>query len=131
MTKLDTTVVFLDKNGLWEDMERPNDISYYEVVAPAVTSRFACAPTPPRPIHPARQPPKPQAEPHPNQVGQGTFEGKYATQGKGYRHCIPRVDVSVGEKVRFAHLLGQLAVAAAKSGREAAQVRGRGRPGEG
>ena len=129
MTKLDTTVVFLDKHGLWEDMERPNDISYYEVVAPAVTRRFACAPTPPRPIHPARQPPKPQAEPHPNQVGQGTFEGKYATQGKGYRHCIPRVDVSVGEKVRFAHLLGQLAVAAAKSGREAAQVRGRVRPG--
>ena len=35
-------------------------------------------------------------------MGQGTFEGKYATQGKGYRHCIPRVDVSVGEKVRFA-----------------------------
>ena len=99
MTKLDTTVAFLDKHGLWEDMERPNDISYYEVVAPAVTRRFACAPTPPRPIHPARQPPKPQAEPHPNQVGQGTFEGKYATQGKGYRHCIPRVDVSVGEKV--------------------------------
>ena len=129
MTKLDTTVVFLDKNGLWEDMERPNDISYYEVVPPAVTRLFACAPTPPRPIHPARQPPKPQAEPHPNQVGQGTFEGKYATQGKGYRHCIPRVDVSVGEKVRFAHLLGQLAVAAAKSGREAAQVRGRVRPG--
>ena len=62
-------------------------------------------------------------------MGQGTFEGKYATQGKGYRHCIPRVDVSVGEKVRFAHLLGQLAVAAAKSGREAAQVRGRVRPG--
>ena len=32
-------------------------------------------------------------------------------------------------QVRFAHLLGQLAVAAAKSGREAAQVRGRVRPG--
>ena len=39
-------------------------------------------------------------------MGQGTFEGKYATQGKGYRHCIPRVDVSVGEKVRFVHLPG-------------------------
>jgi len=85
VTKLDTTVAFLEKNALWDDMERANDISYYE-------------------------------------VGQGTFEGKYATQKKGYRHCIPRIDVSVGEKERFAHLLGQLAVTAVKSGREAAKV---------
>jgi hypothetical protein len=85
VTKLDTTVAFLEKNALWDDMERANDISYYE-------------------------------------VGQGTFEGKYATQGKGYRHCIPRIDVSVGEKERFAHLLGQLAVTSVKSGRDAAKV---------
>ena len=57
VTKLDTTVVFLDKNGLWEDMERPNDISSYEVVAPAVTRLFRLRAHATRPIHPARQPP--------------------------------------------------------------------------
>ena len=35
VTKLDTTVAFLEKNALWDDMERANDISYYEVAAPA------------------------------------------------------------------------------------------------
>ena len=87
VTKLDTTVAFLEKSALWDDMARPNDISYYD-------------------------------------VGQGTHEGKYATQGKGYRHCIPRVDVSVGEKARFADLLTQLSVAAVKSGRDAAGATG-------
>jgi len=83
VTKLDTTVAFLEQSALWNDFDRANDISYYE-------------------------------------VGQGTQPGKYATQGKGYRHCIPRTDVSVGEKARFADLLTQLAVAAAKNGRDAA-----------
>ena len=71
MTKLDTTVAFLDKHGLWEDMERPNDISYYEVVAPAVTSRFACAPRhppdsprPPTTQTPSRTPPEPGGPGH-------------------------------------------------------------------
>jgi len=85
VTKLDTTVAFLEESAIWDDMDRANDITYYE-------------------------------------VGQGTHAGKYATQGKGYRQCIPRLLVSVGEKERFASLLGQLAVTAVKSGREAAKA---------
>ena len=38
VTKLDTTVAFLEKNALWDDMERANDISYYEVAAPTSMS---------------------------------------------------------------------------------------------
>ena len=63
VTKLDTTVAFLDKHGLWEDMERPNDISYYEVVAPAVTRLFACAPTPPARFTPPANHPNPKPNP--------------------------------------------------------------------
>ena len=110
MTKLDTTVAFLEKNALWDDMERANDISYYEVAAPASARRASAPPrlrhppthpvqlTRPAPAHPtlirrtpARPTPAheegqgPNSNPNPNrnQVGQGTFEGKYATQGKG------------------------------------------------
>ena len=56
------------------------------------------------------------------QVGKGTFEGGYTTQGKGFKHCIPRVDVSVREKHLFADMLSRLAVDALKQGRDACGV---------
>ena len=52
----------------------------------------------------------------------GTFTGGYATQGRGYKHCIPRVDVSVREKHIFSDVLTRLAVAALKRGRDASGV---------
>ena len=33
MTKLDTTVAFLEESAIWDDMDRANDITYYEVTA--------------------------------------------------------------------------------------------------
>ena len=49
MTKLDTTVAFLEESAIWDDMDRANDITYYEVAAwgrVGVRVRRAC-PDPP------------------------------------------------------------------------------------
>lgn len=46
-------------------------------------------------------------------------------QGNGYKHCIPRNGVSVGERRNFAGLLAQLAVEAAIEGRALAEQRGK------
>ena len=49
MTKLDTTVAFLEESAIWDDMDRANDITYYEVTAwgrVGVRVRRAC-PDPP------------------------------------------------------------------------------------
>jgi len=53
------------------------------------------------------------------EVGGGTHARGYAIQSRGYKHCVPRRLVSPGEKSEFSQLLMQLAVAAARQGRDA------------
>lgn len=98
-TGLNTSVSFLDRAGLFEDMSRENDVSYY------VTGRGGKG------------------------VTEDGREYAWEVQDSGYTHCIPRSMVSEREKVLFSSLLTSLAcrelsAAAAEVGGDCAPLRG-------
>uniref|UniRef100_A0A7S2R370 Uncharacterized protein n=1 Tax=Eucampia antarctica TaxID=49252 RepID=A0A7S2R370_9STRA len=88
-TSVDTSISFLDKHEFWEDMSRDNDISYYKIGK--------------------------------GKKGVDPVSGEeyaFETQGNGFKYCIPRILVSLGEKREFSGLLLQKALAELKHAKE-------------
>ena len=91
-TSLNTTVRFLDGAKLYSDCSRDNDLSYYEVGG-AKHGKLQTAPS----------------------LGGLNSLSLHLNRSGGFRHCVPRDLVSIGEKKQFADLLGALAVLACQA----------------